>query len=648
MWPLTLPVRAFLRLPGSPWVRWAVFDAAWYRAAWPETAGLSDEATLAHYLDTGQALGHSPNRWFDEAWHRAAYPAIAALVAAGRFESCFDAYCQGGCLERAPHWLFDEAFYRARYPDLSTDLLAERGMANGYDHFLARGDAEGRQGHPLLDPAIYRASAGPVAGGAFQDCLMRLDAGGDEVRTSLLFDPDWYRGRYGHAIAAGGWRWALEHYLRNPTPIAFDPNPWFSQAYYIARDPVRGVWAEDGSVRDAFFHFLRHGIAEGRSPCEPVDLAWYGARDAVRRDIVAGLAPDPFVHLLAIGAGRGLPTAPPSEASASEAQGRALFRDQARLMALLNGRDPPRFELTETPILSVIMVLHDQFDLTMRAIRSLRANHPGPIELILIDSGSSDETLAIQRYVPGAICLRFEQNIGFLKGCNAALTFASASVVLYLNNDIDLAPGAIAAGLRRLGSDPAIGVVGGMIVRSHGRLQEAGNIIWSDGTTQGYMRDASPLAPEANFVRDVDFCSGVFLMARRDLLDTLEGFDDDYAPAYYEETDLCVRIAKAGFRVVYDPAIVVHHLEYGSASSGRASEAGIGQSHQVFQRKQADWLRNRPARGTSEVFARSPRSGRKRVLFLEDMVPLRSIGSGFVRSNDLLRTIAGLGFEVTV
>ena len=653
MWPVNLPVRELLRLPGPRWILWAVFDAGWYRAAYPaETAALADapdEAVLRFYLETGQRLAHSPNRWFDEAWHRAAYPEVASRVAEGHFESAFDAYCLGGSGDRAPHWLFDETYYRARNPDLTVERLIERGLANGYDHYLWRGDREGRSGHPLFDPDIYQLHAGQQPDGAFHDCLRRLEQDAPEVRTSVLFDPDWYASQYAEALATSGWHWALAHYLRNDTPVAFDPNPFFSESYYLARDTGRGAWVEDGTHRNGFAHFLRHGLAEGRSPSEPVDLGWYGRRADVRRDLDVGLAENAFTHLLTLGQDRGLPTAPPPDEGASEAQARALFRDQARLMALLNGRDPPRFTHEGAPALSVIMVLHNQFALTMRAIRALRANFPGPIELILIDSGSSDETRAIERYVPGAICLPFEENIGFLRGCNAALPFASAEAVLYLNNDTDLAPGAIAAALRRLDSDPAIGAVGGMVVRSHGRLQEAGNIIWSDGTTEGYLRDASPLTPEANFVRDVDFCSGVFLMCRRAVLEELEGFDDAYAPAYYEETDLCVRMARAGHRVVYDPAIVVFHLEYGSASSGRASEAEIGRAHRVFQRKQADWLANQPARAPGmEVFARSRPSGRKRVLFLEDMVPLRAIGSGFVRSNDLVRTMVGLGFEVTV
>jgi glycosyltransferase involved in cell wall biosynthesis len=95
------------------------------------------------------------------------------------------------------------------------------------------------------------------------------------------------------------------------------------------------------------------------------------------------------------------------------------------------------------------MVLHNQFELTLMALGSLRANYAGEIELILVDSGSSDETRYIERYVPGATYLRFDDNIGYLRGCNAGLTFATADTVLYLNNDIELAPGAVGEALRR-------------------------------------------------------------------------------------------------------------------------------------------------------------------------------------------------------
>jgi GT2 family glycosyltransferase len=662
MWPLNLPARDVLRLPGATSTPWAVFDADWYRRTYPgataHLAGAPAEAVLAFYFDTGQQLGHSPNMLFDEAWHRQTYPGIAALVEAGQFPSAFDAWCRGGCCERSPHWLFDEPEYRRRYPDLTDAFLSRNGLANGYDHYLWRGNAEGRIGHPLFDPAVYRASLDPAAAeeaaadGPFWHCLRRLHRRAPEVRASPYFDPEWYLRRYpavADAIASGTWRWALEHYLANATPTQFDPVPEFSENYYIARYDDAADMVRRGQIRNGFAHFLRHGIAELRTPSEPVDLAWYAARENVQRDLQQKLAADAFVHWVTIGQSENLPSAPPLEVPVTEVEARTLFRRRARTMSVLHARTKLQFAPVGVAALSVIMVLHNQFELTMMALGSLRANYPGDIDLVLIDSGSTDETRDIQRYVTGATVFRFDTNIGFLLGCNAALQFTTGDAVLYLNNDTELAPGAIAAALHRLDSEPRIGAVGGMIIRTHGAVQEAGNIIYCDGSTLGYGRDLSPLAPEVNFVRDVEFCSGVFLMARRALLSELEGFDEAFAPAYYEDSDLCLRMREAGYRVVYDPAVVVHHLEYGSAVSSRASEAAIGNARQLFARKHAAYLSGRPLRDPGrQVFDRMVDTARKRVLFVEDTVPLRMIGSGFVRSNDIVRELVALGYIVTV
>jgi GT2 family glycosyltransferase len=662
MWPLNLPVRQFLKLPGATSVGWGVFDADWYRRTYASAthhlAEASPEAVLAFYLETGQGLGHSPNMLFDEAWHRLTYPGMAEVVEAGRFPSTFDGYCRGGCLARSPHWLFDEIEYRRRNPDLTDARLVEQGLVNGYDHYLWRGNAEGRIGHPLFDPAVYLAQLSPeeagaaVADGPFWHYLRRVDRREPEVRTSAYFDPVWYRARYpavADAIARGTWRCALEHYLCNATPTQFDPNPDFSEAYYLARSSGVAGKVEHRLFRNGYAHFLRHGIEERLSPSEPIDLAWYADQEVVRGDVAAGRAGDVFAHWLTMGRPMGLRPAPEQDRPVSEGQAKRLFRDRAATLSVLAARTRLQFAMSGAPVLSVIMVLHDQFELTLMALGSLRANYPGEIELILIDSGSSDETRYIERYVPGATCLRFDDNIGYVRGCNAGLTFATADTVLYLNNDIELAPGAVGAALRRLESNPLIGAVGGMVLRTHNVVQEAGNIVWCDGSTQGYMRDASPLAPEVNFVRDVDFCSGVFLMSRRTLLNRLDGFDEAFAPAYYEDADLCLRIAEAGFRVVYDPGVVVHHLEHGSASSNRGTEAQIGRARERFARKHADFVGRRPGRGErSEVFARMADNARKRVLVMEDTVPLRMIGSGFVRSNDLVRMMADAGYAVTV
>ena len=196
-----------------------------------------------------------------------------------------------------------------------------------------------------------------------------------------------------------------------------------------------------------------------------------------------------------------------------------------------------------------------------------------------------------------------------MRGGNAALACIRAEAALFLHKDVELVPGAVAAALRCLGSDPRIGAVGGKVIRAHGLLHEAGGIVWRDGTIQAYQRDAFPLLPEANFRRDVAYCSRVFLLVRADLLRQLEGFDDAYAPGGYEDVDLCVRIQQAGFRVVYDPSVALYHMVHGSAPAGALPEADKARQRQVFCRRHAAWLQQRAAAGPAVGGGRAPRRG---------------------------------------
>src|SRR5205085_6064186 len=111
------------------------------------------------------------------------------------------------------------------------------------------------------------------------------------------------------------------------------------------------------------------------------------------------------------------------------------------------------------------------------------------------------------------------------------------------------------------------GAVGGKLVFPDGRLQEAGSIIWSDGSGDAYGRGGDPASPEFNFARPVDFCSGALLLTPRSLFERLGGFDERYRPAYYEDADYCARLWARGYTVRYEPAAVAIHHEFGSVAS---------------------------------------------------------------------------------
>jgi hypothetical protein len=221
---------------------------------------------------------------------------------------------------------------------------------------------------------------------------------------------------------------------------------------------------------------------------------------------------------------------------------------------------------------------------------------------------------------------------------------ASAPWVVLLEGGTELAHDALPAALRRLDSDPSIGAVGGKVIRTDDRLLEAGGIIWPDGTIAPYLADARAVIPEANFVRDVDFCSSFYLAVRSAALQRIGSCEWDSTPDDMARAELCVRLRGSGYRVVYDPSVVVRVVQTNRASgeaaaTARAALAGLRAALQPGDRN--TW------RDTA-LFARCATAARGRILFIDDHVPLRRIGSGFVRSNDIVVTMASLGFHVTV
>ena len=584
---------------------------------------------------------------------------VALSVEGGGFPSGFAHYCRDGYRERSPHWLFSEKFYLASNPDITRGVLDRHGLLNGYDHYLTLGDRAFRTGHWFFDAMLYRNNkpeqdrSEPSVGGSFAQFLAGDCVAGSLARISWYFDPDWYLEQYPEvreAIDAGLWSCALHHFLCNPTPQQFRALEWFSEDFYGATYPDVLASVGEQGFRNTYEHFVKHGAAENRKPHPDIDLLHYYLSGRVQADLEGGAFRDPFAHWLAKLTSGALSR---NEVPIVESQSKQLFARAAENMLGQLARKPLDFTVDGIPELSVIVVLHNQFALTMMAMASLRANYRGAIELILVDSGSYDETRHIDRSILGAKLIRFAYNAGFVEACNTALAHVTAPALLYLNNDLLLGMDACALALARLSSAPDIGAVGAKFIRTNGQLQEAGSIIWRDGTTYGYLRDADPSLPEANFVREVDYCSGAFLMLRTELVRSLHGFDDDFRPAYYEEADLCVRLRKAGWRILYDPAVVIQHFEYGSADAAASTRLML-RNHKIFVAKHLDYLRyQHPPRVRNAVHARSPRVAASanqalRILFIEDRIPLRNLGAGYVRSNDIIAAMAGLGHLVSV
>ncbi len=322
---------------------------------------------------------------------------------------------------------------------------------------------------------------------------------------------------------------------------------------------------------------------------------------------------------------------------------------EVQLETFLSSGAALSFTEPDRPRISVLLVLFNRVELTLACLRSLLAEKDPSCEVVIVDNASTDSTSRLLSRVQGATILENTENIHFLRGINQAAKAARGKHLLILNNDTELLPGTLLAALNALESASDIGAVGGKLILPDGHLQEAGSIIWNDGSCLGYGRGLDPLDPVTMFRREVDYCSGAFLLTPKAIFDRMEGFDTRYEPAYYEETDYCMRLWEADLRVIYEPSAVILHHEFASSKS-MTDATDLHRVHQeIFVRAHKENLKQHFAPDTSVTLEARFASQRKqkKTLFVDDQIPYSATGPGFPRSGGILRAIVKQGHAVT-
>ena len=244
----------------------------------------------------------------------------------------------------------------------------------------------------------------------------------------------------------------------------------------------------------------------------------------------------------------------------------------------------------ETPLITVLIPVHNHWAITLNALRSLVAMaNDTRFEVIVADDASTDATQQLGRQLPWLRLWRSERNQGFLDTCNGAAALARGELLLLLNNDVLVCDHALDRIAGTFADHPEAGVVGAAMWSADGRPQEVGGIVWADGQVWNHGRNAPPEHGFAlAYERQCDTVSGCALAIRRQLWAELEGFGARYRPAYAEDTDLCLRVRQAGRAVMVQPAARVLHLE--GLSHSRSTEQGL-KNHQVrnLEQLQQQW-----------------------------------------------------------
>lgn len=634
------------------------FHEGWYVRTYPEVPAALEageaESALDYFIKFGHSRQHSPGPLFCTPYYRANNSLFHQSL---NIDAAHHYWTTVTPEKLAPHWLFDEAFYQARYTDIQSNI-EEGAIRSAYLHFLETRRKENRRPHPLFCHALIEREY-PEFQDAFADYLMGPCLRNESA--SPLFDVDWYQGNNADVQSktglAGEFRSALEHFIREGMRQGLSPLPDFDEEYYLKSNPHIAEALDNGVVPSAIHHWLFHGVEEGRNPNRFFCSNYYLSRNPlVEAEIQRMNLLGPFEHFLLLGQARGLRCHEPLVSiPVNEDSAKALFTKRAQVAEhQLAAIAPLEFpQPVKEPAVSAVIPVHNQFQFTASLLLQLHGIASDQLQVIVVDDQSTDATVNLESMVKNVAIVRTPEQLGFPGACNIGWRAAQGRNVVFLNNDIELGHQAISHAQETLESAKDIGAVGGRIIRTNGQLQESGSIVWKDGSCAGYGRDQSPTAPQYNTLRDVDFCSACFLMLPRAVLEELDGFDEEFSPGYFEEVDLSFRIWKSGRRIVCDPRVYLYHFEYASFSKGRPPTASfrLMQKHQkLFVNKHRSALaQNPPPRETSaDYFADRGKRGSKRVLVIEDLAPFPSFGSGFVRTNRIVKEMLALGCHVTV
>ena len=301
------------------------------------------------------------------------------------------------------------------------------------------------------------------------------------------------------------------------------------------------------------------------------------------------------------------------------------------------------------PVVSIVIPVYGEVDYTYRCLRSLWSHRSHySFEVIIVDDCSPDNTLSMLKTIEGVRIVRNETNQGFIRSCNNGAREAHGKLLVMLNNDTVVLSGWLDELVNTFNCIPQAGLVGSKLVYPDGRMQEAGGIIWRDGSGWNYGRLQDANRPEYNYLRDVDYCSGASLMITKKLYDQLGGFDEHYLPAYGEDSDLAFRVRQAGYRVLYQPLSQVVHFE--GITSGKEVSSGV-KAYQVENAKKlyARWQGVLAGHGEPGLMPEKEKdrgiSGR--ALVLDHCTPTPDQDAGSITAFNLMRIVQCLGFKVT-
>jgi GT2 family glycosyltransferase len=225
--------------------------------------------------------------------------------------------------------------------------------------------------------------------------------------------------------------------------------------------------------------------------------------------------------------------------------------------------------VTENRKVSIIIPVRDQIELLQRCIDSLTSKTSyAPYEIVVVDNDSqSEEGRSYLAKVRHRV-LRYEGPFNFSAINNFAVEQTDGPWLLFLNSDIEVTNGDWLGIMAEQIQRAEVGAVGARLLYPDDTIQHAGVVVGVGGVAEHAFRGLPAEDPgvcrQLQVTRNYSAVTAACMLTRRDVFDEVGGFDEEQLPVTYNDVDFCLKLRRAGYRVVYTPFAKLYHHESGT------------------------------------------------------------------------------------
>jgi len=248
---------------------------------------------------------------------------------------------------------------------------------------------------------------------------------------------------------------------------------------------------------------------------------------------------------------------------------------------------------------SILILTWNKLQFTKRCLKFLENNTTyRNLEVIIVDNGSKDGTKEFLEKYNGLKGKDFKyilnrSNLGYAAGVNQGVKECKGDYILLLNNDVYVLKNWLQSMVRIAENDEKVSIVGAkLIYPKTKRIQHAGIVFIRKIEPLHIYKNCSLIDPKVNDKRYVDAVTGACMLIKKELIDEIGFFDENYKYGGFEDTDFCLKARRAGKKILYSPKSIAIHDERVTSSQIRGYYKIFNQNYKTFLKNWSNILDN--------------------------------------------------------